>query len=167
MSRIVVKHKFSTPRRLFRSENSCKFMKSDSILAKVPLQTILQRVPGVLYLSFVPFCFLGPLYLPLMYAFVFLLLHAFFLVNNTRTLWGAYHGYFGAQAHSRTNWNQKYLQETGSLFPNDTRHDLPLDSVRHIIVIPQYKEDLNTMYDTLDVLASHQMALSHYKVSCF
>ncbi|KAJ3372356.1 hypothetical protein HDU91_003784 [Kappamyces sp. JEL0680] len=59
---------------------------------------------------------------------------------------------------------EKYCETVGATSAQDARHDMPYDSVRHTIIIPQYKEDLGTMYDTLDVLASHPMALSHYKI---
>ena len=43
-------------------------------------------------------------------------------------------------------------------------HDLPFDHIVHVIILPNYKEDMGTLEDTLDVLASHSRALTQYKV---
>lgn len=135
-----------------------------SRLGKIPLASILQRLPGVLVIFFVPFCFLGPIYAPATFGCYFVFLHLSFAFNAFRSMVTSRIAYKRAKIHSTTNWAEKYCQETGVQSINDTRHDLPFDSIRHVIIIPQYKEDLGTMYDTLDVLASHPMALTHYKV---
>lgn len=41
------------------------------------------------------------------------------------------------------------------------------DQVVHAIVIPNYKEEVDSLRETLDVLASHSQARSDYDVSCF
>jgi hypothetical protein len=46
----------------------------------------------------------------------------------------------------------------------EERQPLQLDQVRHLIIIPNYKEDLETLHETLDTLANHQTAKSMYKV---
>ncbi|KAJ2992630.1 hypothetical protein HDV02_002964 [Globomyces sp. JEL0801] len=91
-------------------------------------------------------------------------MHLLFLANNIRTCYGAWQGSIMAKIHSKTNWAEKYCKTTGASYPNDTRHDLPFDAVKHVIIIPQYKEDLGTMSDTLDTLASHSSAITHYKI---
>ncbi|KAJ3320939.1 hypothetical protein HDV06_004717 [Boothiomyces sp. JEL0866] len=135
-----------------------------SYLGKLPLQSIFQRVLGVGYVLFIPFCVFGPIYTPIAFTIYYLILNVFLILNNVRTTFGARSAYLGAKKHSQTNWAEKYCETTGASFPDDTRHDLPFDAVRHVIIIPQYKEDMGTMYDTLDVLASHSMALSNYKI---
>ena len=40
----------------------------------------------------------------------------------------------------------------------------PSDSVVHAIILPSYKEDLDTLRETLSVLASHVLAKSSYDV---
>ena len=72
--------------------------------------------------------------------------------------------YSNAKAWSFTNWLDKYCQMTGTADGSDTRHDLPFDFVEHLIVIPNYKESLDTLCETLDVLASHSRALTQYRV---
>lgn len=135
-----------------------------SRLGKVPLASILQRLPGLLQIIFIPFCFLGPVYAPATFGFYFVFLHLSFAYNATRSMVASRIAYKRAKEHSTTNWAEKYCQEIGVQSINDTRHDLPFDSIKHVIIIPQYKEELGTMYDTLDVLASHPQALTHYKI---
>ena len=43
--------------------------------------------------------------------------------------------------------------------------DAPYNSVIHVIVIPNYKEELDTLKETLQVLASHPQARCSYDVS--
>lgn len=42
----------------------------------------------------------------------------------------------------------------------------PVDNVVHAIVVPNYKEEVDTLRETLDVLASHPQARNTYDVSC-
>jgi cellulose synthase/poly-beta-1,6-N-acetylglucosamine synthase-like glycosyltransferase len=72
--------------------------------------------------------------------------------------------YNSAKLHSMTNWLLKYTKETGTLDGEDTRHDLPFNHVIHNIILPNYKEEMETLCETLDVLASHSRALSQYKI---
>lgn len=48
-------------------------------------------------------------------------------------------------------------------FYTDT--DSELDKIIHAILIPNYKEELDGLRETLDVLASHPQARSSYDVS--
>lgn len=45
-----------------------------------------------------------------------------------------------------------------------TAPSLTYAQVRHLIVVPNYKEELETLIETLDTLANHKMARTHYKV---
>jgi hypothetical protein len=135
-----------------------------AFLGRIPLSSILQRLPGAIVLVFIPFCFLGPVYAPEAYASYYVFLHIVFLSNVLRTVYGSRIAYLEARNHSTIDWQDKYCLDAKVQSTSDMRHDLPYDCVRHVIIIPQYKEDLGTMFDTLDVLASHSMALTHYKV---
>ena len=42
---------------------------------------------------------------------------------------------------------------------------MALDDVVHVILVPNYKESLETLCETLDVLASHDRAVLQYKVN--
>jgi hypothetical protein len=43
----------------------------------------------------------------------------------------------------------------------------PVDSIIHAIVVPNYKEEVDTLRETLEVLASHPQARNTYDVSKF
>lgn len=153
---------FKRRQQLFSHQKMAK--ERAQIIARLPLHTILQRLPGVIYVAFIPFCIFGPIYMPVGFAFYYVLLHVLCLVNNLRTYWGARQGFKGSIKHSKTNWEQEFCTVTGASSTSDFRHDLCFDQVKHVIIIPQYKEDLDTIFDTLDVLASHKKALSTYIV---
>lgn len=42
-----------------------------------------------------------------------------------------------------------------------------IDTIVHAIIIPNYKEEVDSLRETLDVLASHPQARHSYDVSCF
>ncbi|KAJ3195415.1 hypothetical protein HK101_000257, partial [Irineochytrium annulatum] len=135
-----------------------------SFVASVPWKPIFQRLPGTWLLTLLPFAFLGPVYLPFAYASYFFILHVLFFLNNCRSCYAMYTGYNQAKIYSTTDWFMKYIKATGTVNGTDTTHDLPYDHVVHIIIIPNYKEDLDTLCETLDVLASHSRAVSQYKI---
>ncbi|KAI8817297.1 glycosyl transferase family group 2-domain-containing protein, partial [Fimicolochytrium jonesii] len=133
-------------------------------LATVPWKPIFQRMPGTMLLLVVPFAFLGPIYAPALFAAYYFALHIGFLLNNARSAYGMYVAYTNAKLYSITDWVKKYCQETGTVDGHDTRHDLPYEAVTHVIILPNYKEDMDTLCETLDVLASHSRAVVQYKI---
>ncbi|KAJ3214763.1 hypothetical protein HK099_006679 [Clydaea vesicula] len=78
--------------------------------------------------------------------------------------YGIYNAYHKSILHATTNWLEKYCNETGSSGPSDTSHDLPFSDIIHVIILPNFSETLETLCETLDVLASHTMALTQYKI---
>ncbi|KAJ3361846.1 hypothetical protein HDU91_003703 [Kappamyces sp. JEL0680] len=134
-------------------------------LLSLPWKPLLQRLPGLLLLGLFPFAVFGPVYTPVLFSAHLFILHLLFLAANLRVAYAAYHAYYAARLHSTTDWYEKYLIETGQ---NDTTvqviHDLPFDSILHVIIIPNYKEEMDTLCETLDVLASHETATTRYKI---
>jgi hypothetical protein len=61
---------------------------------------------------------------------------------------------------SQTDWPAA----PGSVPPTAAQIVPPLKGVKHMILIPNYKESMETLTETLDILASHEGALSCYKV---
>ncbi|RKO86812.1 hypothetical protein BDK51DRAFT_52220 [Blyttiomyces helicus] len=133
-------------------------------LAQVPWKPILQRLPGIWILCLLPFAILGPVYLPAAFGFYYFLLHFLFFLNNARSAYGVYVCYNNAKASSVTDWVAKYCAATGTTDGHDTRHDLPYEHIVHVVILPNYKEDVDTLCETLDTLASHTRALSQYKI---
>jgi hypothetical protein len=134
----------------------------EKFLARLHMDTILQRIPGAYYLFFFGFSVVGPAYAPVLFSAYYLVMHCFFAYNSVRSYWGAKSAYFGAVQHSKTNWREKYLKSVDQY----SCKDLSFDDIRHVIIIPQYKENLATMFDTLRVLASHSNAIANYTVIC-
>ncbi|KAJ3043586.1 hypothetical protein HDV00_004687 [Rhizophlyctis rosea] len=134
------------------------------IVVKLPLKSWFQRVPGLWLVALLPFAVLGPVYAPAQFGIYYFILHMLFAINNCRSAYGMYVCYNNAKMYSVTDWLQKYCDETGTVDGNDTRHDLPYEHVTHIIILPNYKEDIDTLRETLDVLASHTRAVTQYRV---
>lgn len=87
------------------------------------------------------------------------------MYQTWRSLCGIYNAHKGVRVHATTDWRQRYCEVAGTAsLGDDLRHDLPFDMVDHIIILPNYKEEMDTLCETLDVLASHSMALTQYKV---
>ncbi|KAJ3385008.1 hypothetical protein HDU84_002500 [Entophlyctis sp. JEL0112] len=72
--------------------------------------------------------------------------------------------YYESIKQATTNWLGEYLRITGASSGDDPSHDLPYDSILHVIIIPNYCETTDTLCETLDVLASHRRALTQYRV---
>ncbi|KAI8926469.1 hypothetical protein BC831DRAFT_456278 [Entophlyctis helioformis] len=133
-------------------------------LAAVPWKPLLQRVPGLLNIALILFCLYAPANAPWAFAFYYSVLHAVFFANVSRTVYGTYVAYTHSKAHSMTDWHARYCREIGAADGSDTAHDLPFDQIMHIVIIPNYKETMDTLCETLDVLASHRRAITQYRV---
>ncbi|KAJ1554584.1 hypothetical protein HK405_004625 [Cladochytrium tenue] len=135
-----------------------------SIVTRIPWRPILQRLPGFWLLGVFLFGLFGPAHLPVAFCVYFVVLHAIFIGSSLRTAYGIYHASRQVVLWSKTDWLAKYCTKTGAASGSDLRHDLPFDDVNHVIVVPNYKENLDTLCETLDVLASHSRALTQYRV---
>ncbi|KAJ3201407.1 hypothetical protein HDU67_001363, partial [Dinochytrium kinnereticum] len=133
-------------------------------ITRVPWQSIFQRLPGVWLISVIIFGFIGPAFAPIAFGLYYVLLHVMFMASNMRTAWGANYVRKAAKEASYTDWVQKYCDVTGVVDGHDPRHDLPFEQVMHVIIVPNYKEDMDTLCETLDILASHSRAPTNYKV---
>lgn len=122
------------------------------------LKTILQRLPATLIVGLVLFLFATPALFPALFVGYWLLMHLILLASNFRALYAINHIYRNAITSSKTNYRRKAICETGD------EHDLPFDDIMHVILLPNYKEDLPTLHETLSVLASHSFAKTQYRV---
>ncbi|KAI8804531.1 glycosyl transferase family group 2-domain-containing protein [Cladochytrium replicatum] len=136
----------------------------NTYIQSIPWRSLFQRLPGLWLLCLIPLTIWGPIYTPAIYAVYYTILHVLFLVNNMRSGYGMYISYNSAKVYSTTDWLKKYCDETGTVDGLDARHDLPFDHVVHVIILPNYKEDFETLCETLDILASHTRAVTQYKV---
>ena len=131
----------------------------------LPWKTALRTIPGLLAIYTLFLAFLGPIFHPVIYAIYFVFLHLIFLTNIIRASWGTFVAAREVVKHSKTDWCLEYCKKTNLPDGSDNRHDIPYDSVKHVILLPNYKENMDTLCETLDVLASHSRAATQYKVT--
>jgi hypothetical protein len=131
---------------------------------KIPWTAVLQRVPGLLVLFIIPWALIGPLATPVAFGVYYIFLHLMCLLSNLRSAYGIYAGYYSCLETSTTDFMAKYLLKTGARSALDESHDLPIGTISHIIILPNYKETLETLCESLDVLASHSIALTQYRI---
>jgi hypothetical protein len=130
----------------------------------LPLKSMFQRLPAFLLLLAVLLCVTGPFYFPYLLALYIALMNVFLFAAGTKAAYGIYTCYNESVKTSMTDWKELYMQKTESSSLFDTRHDLPFQHVLHVVIIPNYKESYGTLGETLEVLASHEIALSQYKI---
>ncbi|KAI9331666.1 glycosyl transferase family group 2-domain-containing protein [Zopfochytrium polystomum] len=135
-----------------------------SVIARAPWRQIFQRLPGVWLIGVFLFGLFGPAHLPYAFSAYFILLHVLFIGSSVRAAYGIYYASSQVVTWSTTDWLEKYCAKTGAANGRDLRHDLPFEDVNHVILLPNYKENMDTLCETLDVLASHSRALTQYKV---
>ncbi|KAI9337508.1 hypothetical protein BDR26DRAFT_980626 [Obelidium mucronatum] len=145
------------------------------------LQHILQRLPGLLILLLVPFTLFGPTFCPTFFAVYYAFINVALLFTSVRTVTGTWITWMMAYRHSRTDWTAKYdlsdntsdSNGSASLLINavskvktveSETSELNIGDIVHWIVIPNYKEDVENLRDTLLVLASHKRAKDSYKI---
>ncbi|KAI8609517.1 hypothetical protein BC830DRAFT_1173485 [Chytriomyces sp. MP71] len=139
------------------------------------LRSILLRVAGLLLLLLLPFTLLAPLHTPTLFAVYYAFLNGVLALSTFRTALGILFAWYSVRRHSFTKWE---LQETNRVegcrrcFPasemvltgKKVKDHLHMEDVMHVILVPNYKEDVETMADMLRVLGSHTSAKTNYKV---
>lgn len=109
------------------------------------LSAIFQRFPALSHILVVIIAIYGPSHFPLIFATIFFGVHVVFSINNILSVWGQLCAWRGVRA---------------TCFPKVyKRHD-----VEHIIIIPAYKEDLEILRETLNVLCSHVQVRDQYRI---
>jgi hypothetical protein len=130
----------------------------------IPWNSILQRSVGIGNLLFLILCAVGPQVAPVMFSLYYLFVHFLFALNLIRGSRAVYKTFRLSVEHSKTDWAAKYCNDAKVDSVDDPRHDVPFSSIMHHIFFPNYKEEIEMMKDTLDVLASHDIAKTNYKV---
>ncbi|KAI8832289.1 hypothetical protein BJ741DRAFT_614924 [Chytriomyces cf. hyalinus JEL632] len=155
-------------------------------IVQLPWKSVLQRVPGVWLVAVFVLGLLGPAHAPLLFSVYFVLVHVLSLMASLRVAYGAYHAKRMAAKCSYTDWAKEWEQHiersSGGLTVSSRidmgalesgggggmervdREGLSFNLINHVIIIPNYKENMDTLCETLDVLASHSRAISQYKV---
>jgi len=109
------------------------------------LAAVLQRLPALSHILIFLLAIYGPRHLPVLFATVLLGIHVVLIMNNILSVWGQFCAWRGVEATCSSKVYKKY-------------------DVEHIIIIPAYKEDLDILRETLDVLGSHVQARDQYHI---
>ncbi|KAI8821962.1 hypothetical protein BJ741DRAFT_557240 [Chytriomyces cf. hyalinus JEL632] len=153
------------------------------------LQAVLQRTPVFLLALLISMCTAAPFFAPVVFSAAVFLLNCVFLWFGVRSAVGIFFVWRGSVSHSHTDWiaklekeltiqstsTQEFTEKSERVGINGksaavVREDGALGGgaksfkLIHVIVIPNYKEDFDSLVDSLSVLASHSMALGSYKV---
>lgn len=120
-----------------------------------------QRLPGLLLLTFLFIAFAGPVLFPDVYWAVTISVYLFLITNAVRLAAGIAITAIKTKTHTETDWRLRYRE---CVEKNNLDLEVKYDDMMHVIIIPNYKEDFETLCETLDTLANHQSAKTRYKV---
>lgn len=109
------------------------------------LAALLQRLPALSHLFILFLAVYGPTYSPVILATILFGIHIVLIINNVLSVYGQYCAWRGVE---------------DSLLPKRYKDN----DIEHIIIVPAYKEDLETLRETLDVLGSHTQARDRYRI---
>lgn len=128
------------------------------------LRWILQRFPFLSHFCIVLLGLLGPLLTPRLTSVVLIAIHIVFVLCQSRTAFGVWSAWRGVQCFSRRDWHDYWMKASQEQVSNERRDVLDYRAVQHGIIVPAYKEDVSTLEETLDILASHPLASSNYHI---
>ncbi|KAJ3018023.1 UNVERIFIED_CONTAM: hypothetical protein HDU68_011363 [Siphonaria sp. JEL0065] len=132
-----------------------------------------QRLSGLAVLLMIPFLMLAPYYAPTFFAFYYTVLMVAISIISLRTIVGISFTTIYSVHKAKTDWLTKREQNVDALLKlrgSDSKAEfdddelLTVQDVMHVIVVPNYKETVGTLTETLDVLGSHALAKTNYKV---
>lgn len=117
------------------------------------LQRVLEALPALLTWLLVTAPFWAGLVIPLQFALAVIAFDLFWLYLSANTAFGALRGYSRLLQAKREDWHARYRAD--ALFGRAYR---AWGDVRHIVIIPNYKEPLPTLRRTLQTLAGQDIA---------
>ncbi|KAI8607613.1 hypothetical protein BC830DRAFT_104698 [Chytriomyces sp. MP71] len=132
-------------------------------MIETSVRVLLQRIPGTLILLLFPLLMLGPYYAPVFFSvyFIFLTFAVFFL--SVRSALGIFATWVKFIVEKDVDWMKLRTEEmhrrklTGEA-------EMAVTDIVHVVVVPNYKESMETLVETLDVLGSHDLASTNYVV---
>ncbi|MGI8550583.1 MAG: glycosyltransferase family 2 protein [Dehalococcoidia bacterium] len=115
----------------------------------------LEMLPGLLTWLLVTAPLWAGFFLPLPFALAVVAFDIFWLYLSVSTAWGALKGYAQIHKATREDWPRRY--RAARIF---NRAYLDWDDIRHIVIIPNYKEPFEILRRTLRSLAVQELAAS-------
>lgn len=128
------------------------------------LHAVMQRLPGVLFILGALLLFLGPIFINSLYWVVVFIMTIFLATNAVRLVMGLMVAVFKVPIFVKTDWVLMHSTAVAKCIERSQIPPLPIEKLSHLIVIPNYKEEYETLCETLDTLAYHDTALGSYKV---
>jgi hypothetical protein len=127
-----------------------------------PLDRLLQRgleaLPLLLALALITSLVWGAIWLPIGLVMMLLAFDVYWAWRSLNNGIHSYRGYKAIQSTSRIDWKQKYQAETTLVPPGTERDLIAWDDVRHLVIIPTYKESLEKLQATIGKLAESEVA---------
>lgn len=117
------------------------------------LHRALEILPGALTWLLVTAPLWGALLLPLPLALGVLAFDLFWLYLSVTTAWRAYRGYHALRRNEAVDWRHLY-----AIARSAHRSYLAWEDVRHVVVIPTFKEPLEILRRTLQSLAEQEVS---------
>lgn len=132
------------------------------------IRAILQRLPTTVHLLIALFAIYGESWAPLGFTILIWGMHLALINANLRTLYGIYQARQGVQDCSSRDWRGEVIktrEKRGEKLSQEKQGDgevLEFEDVLHVIVIPNYMEDIETLRQTLECLSSHPLSSTTY-----
>ena len=77
-------------------------------------------------------------------------------------IFGCFMAWRGVASHSSIDWRARHLTQLQSLSAMQQANRIPYESIRHLIIIPNYAEPLSVLQETLYLLSTHPEARTAY-----
>ncbi|WOO84690.1 uncharacterized protein LOC62_06G008207 [Vanrija pseudolonga] len=125
-------------------------------------ERILQRLPIISHLFVLPFAIWGPALAPVCFAVFNAIVHCMVLGVNLRTIYGTFRAWRGVKKHSETDWRAEYVSKRAGLAQD--ADVLDYEDVQHLVIVPNYEEDITVLRETLYLLSTHPDARQYHPV---
>jgi len=122
------------------------------------LQRGLEALPFTLAAALISTMVWGAYFLPIPLVIMLLGFDLYWAWRSINNGIHAYRGYRAIHATARIDWKQKYDAETVLIPPVNERDVLAWDDVRHLVIIPTYKESIEKLRATIGKLAESEVA---------
>ena len=122
------------------------------------LQRVLEALPFLCALTLITSLIWGAIWFPIALVVMLLCFDVYWAWRSLNGGIHSYRGYKAIQATSLIDWKRKYEAETTLLPPGTERDLIAWDDVRHLVIIPTYKESFEKLRATVGKLAESEVA---------
>ncbi|MFH1289185.1 MAG: hypothetical protein ABIH88_00510 [Patescibacteria group bacterium] len=112
-------------------------------------QRFLEIIPGFLAWNFILFPFWGSFFMPKAVAYITIGFLVFWFYRSFQAAILGISGYFKIKHHKTINWRKKYEEDKN-------KDSLDWESIRHLIVIPNYMESVKKIASNLNSIAKQK-----------